>query len=492
MRHPLSWRSRWPRAIILLALLTLALRLSWGWHAARKLDRQVAQLRARGEPVWAADLNLPRVPNEENAFHVQLQAAGATVPGVDSPRSSNLTYRDYPPYPGPWMSLAASSETAHGQVFRLARRARQLTGVQIRGDQLPSPIIQASITHLNSLRHFANILADGSTYMHVHGNDAEAVDRALDLLHLPRSLRHDPILISHLIAIGIDALACASIQSMAPGLRASEGSIERQKVRELIARLLDERDLWDGLRRGIEAERVVHADAIRWRGDGAWLLKPAVDLQIVRTNDHFDIALAAARQRNKPATLAALAPWEREMENARPLFLTAPPTAAASPTVPRFSRWFRPEPMTMTRFFETFYRTLAERRATAVSLAARLYYLDHGRWPDRLDELVPKYLPALPADPFHDDGRPFGYTIARGALPDGGDRPLIYFDAGPADPAGWVDEPTYGWYIRRGARGPWRQYRDLSRWSPPPGAQPTWSPAALGSATRPAATRPDN
>ena len=86
----------------------------------------------------------------------------------------------------------------------------------------------------------------------------------------------------------------------------------------------------------------------------------------------------------------------------------------------------------------------------------------------------------------------FGYTIAKGALPDGGDRPLIYFDAGPEDPAGWVNEPTYGWYLRRGARMPGRQFRDLSRWSPPPGAQPAWSPAALGSATRPAATRPTN
>jgi len=123
----------------------------------------------------------------------------------------------------------------------------------------------------------------------------------------------------------------------------------------------------------------------------------------------------------------------------------------------------------------------------------RLYYLDHGRWPDRLDELVPTYLPALPADPFHDDGRPLGYTIAKGALPDGGDRPLISFDAGPADPAGWAMEPTYGWHVRPGGgRGPWRQYRDLSRWSPERGTAPlSWSPAALGAATRPApATRP--
>jgi hypothetical protein len=149
--------------------------------------------------------------------------------------------------------------------------------------------------------------------------------------------------------------------------------------------------------------------------------------------------------------------------------------------------------MILSRYFETFYRSLADRRATAVSLAVRLYRLDHARWPQRLDELVPQYLPALPADPFHDDGRPLGYVIAKGVLPDGGDRPLVYFDAGPQDPAGWVTEPTYSFYHRPGSptRARWRQYRDVSRWTPPPGSRSGfWSPAALGLTTKPAATRP--
>ena len=55
------------------------------------------------------------------------------------------------------------------------------------------------------------------------------------------------------------------------------------------------------------------------------------------------------------------------------------------------------------------FRTLATRRMAATALAIRLYELDHGRRPASLDELVPAYLDALPADPFAADGRTFGY-----------------------------------------------------------------------------------
>jgi hypothetical protein len=71
--------------------------------------------------------------------------------------------------------------------------------------------------------------------------------------------------------------------------------------------------------------------------------------------------------------------------------------------------------------------------------------------------------------------RAFVATIAsvvlapgRGALPDGGDRPLVYFDVvGPPGPAVPVDpvidtEPMFGWQGNQSTR----QYRDLNLWLP--------------------------
>ena len=44
----------------------------------------------------------------------------------------------------------------------------------------------------------------------------------------------------------------------------------------------------------------------------------------------------------------------------------------------------------------------ARLRLLAVRLALRAYHLDHGEYPDRLSELAPDYLDAVPADPFGD------------------------------------------------------------------------------------------
>jgi hypothetical protein len=51
-----------------------------------------------------------------------------------------------------------------------------------------------------------------------------------------------------------------------------------------------------------------------------------------------------------------------------------------------------------------FHRAKAELRCAAVALAAERFRLAKGHWPERLEDLVPDYLPAVPADPF--DGRP--------------------------------------------------------------------------------------
>jgi hypothetical protein len=48
-------------------------------------------------------------------------------------------------------------------------------------------------------------------------------------------------------------------------------------------------------------------------------------------------------------------------------------------------------------------------RGTALFLAIRAYEVDHAAPPIELQDLVPKYLPSLPVDPF--DGKPFRYVV---------------------------------------------------------------------------------
>ncbi len=49
----------------------------------------------------------------------------------------------------------------------------------------------------------------------------------------------------------------------------------------------------------------------------------------------------------------------------------------------------------------------AHLRRTIISMAVRLYFLEHGKYPDTLDRLVPEYLDRVPVDPF--TGKTFYY-----------------------------------------------------------------------------------
>ena len=42
----------------------------------------------------------------------------------------------------------------------------------------------------------------------------------------------------------------------------------------------------------------------------------------------------------------------------------------------------------------------AQLRTAVAALAAERFRIDHGRWPESLDQLVPRYIKAVPRDPF--------------------------------------------------------------------------------------------
>jgi hypothetical protein len=198
-------------------------------------------------------------------------------------------------------------------------------------------------------------------------------------------------------------------------------------------------------------------------------------MEAVRANRNFDIAIQATKLRDKPRIMALLAQTAWEQPVVEPVIFIGN-MKGRKDAVPRYSRWFLTWSADLSRYFETQFRTISERRATAVSLAAQLYRADRGHWPARLDELVPAYLPALPLDLYHDDGRPIGYVMKKLPAGGGGDRPLIYYDAGEDDPSVIEAEPMYSFRQASVPGKPghiFRQYRDLTRFEPvaPPSTQ---------------------
>lgn len=445
------WRHRAWTFPILLLCLTVLLRLVWGHITHRQVERAIDQIRLANQPTQASDFHHSNIPPEEDAWPIQLQAASGVSSVVDCPRNSNLDFPEYPPFNPAWHQAAAASENANAAAFALARQARQL----------PKARVQNAWTSLNSVKNLANVLTDGAIYIHLNGNDPEAVDRILDILSLAQSLRQDDNNVSQLVALGIDSLAANAIQIIAPGLRlqASPGTAPtRNRVQRVISILLDESTLNDGWRRSLLDYQV---QILTWGqniAEEAWVIRPLADRSLCRALQNYQPVFVAREQNNWPQARKFLMRQQRA-----PLYSD----------FRRYSRWFEFSGPQL-HYFERYFRILAERRLTAISLACQLYRADHGHFPSQLAELVPTYLPKIPADPFHEDGRPIGYVIFKGKLPDGTDRPMLYYDAGGID--GQVfDFPMYDWYqdTRRPSQNPdnvMRQYRDLKRFVPSPKA----------------------
>jgi hypothetical protein len=115
--------------------------------------------------------------------------------------------------------------------------------------------------------------------------------------------------------------------------------------------------------------------------------------------EHMTVLIPALEEPDLPATLAKL-PAKPKSSN--------PFNAMSQILIPA-----------LERAIETHHRLTSDRRLAATVLAIRWYQLDHnGQRPAKLEDLVPKYLPAVPKDSLLRD-KPLGY------LPDS-PRPRLY------------------------------------------------------------------
>ncbi|REK09444.1 MAG: hypothetical protein DWQ37_18580 [Planctomycetota bacterium] len=100
------------------------------------------------------------------------------------------------------------------------------------------------------------------------------------------------------------------------------------------------------------------------------------------------------------------------------------------------------------------------KRTALLAMAAEAYRLDHGDWPQSLEELVPEYLSALPVDPY--SGRAFVY------FPEGPPAPLT------SDQASRLDNIMTNSHIAPGQPCLWSSGVDLIPVGPEDGDQYAW------------------
>jgi len=433
---PVPKRFWWLKRIaVVVAILLVALGgLRWGWgrHADKILQAEIDRYRAAGQPVYPSDFDPPPVADADNAALV-LENAAQALKGSTKDQDRMLDeLSGHPEVSARRHKDVREIVELSAEARALARKARSMPGSDW-GVRVRSPAISVLLPHLATQRRLAKVLAIAAIWHHQNGNDAEAVEIIRDMMAQADRLDEQPFLISHLVAVATYRLAGRCVEDLTPSLKIADEQADaaatakpatRDQVRALIAELLEEDRLRRAMARSFHAERMLQLDTFDLVADGrmslldigggavppgplgwvgSFLFRPLLQLDAVRMMQFTSACAQAAAASTWPAY--------REQSPMSPtagsgLHGLARPLSAV--LLPSFGR------AVMLHF-----HCVANRRMTAVALAIRMYQLDHGRWPKTLDELVPKYLPSVPQDPYAPAGRNIGYQ------PDG-DRPVLY------------------------------------------------------------------
>ena len=408
-------KGRWGRRIgitlLLLPLLAIAAHAIWSYSLAHSLQTRIAAIRATGEPILAADFAPPTLAPGENGGP-DIDAAGD---------AANQYYRTTGKALGDMdVALPLRPEERAAIEKALADLAPAMAQFD-RGRRMPrheptlnlgSPVLMNIVlADMNGKRALANHLSYAALLAHENRDDADALRHIDDIVVLSRYVDKNPSLVGHLVSIGCLALATQQVFDIAPDLRigTNKGDAAPADVRKLIDTFLDDVPPREGERLAFRGERMGQLDTMDALSRGIaiqlgpptaapptaygalarYLARPMFNANARTMLDHMTGLLPTVDEPDLPSALAKL-----------------PPKPASGNPFNTFVNILVPS---LDRAVETQYRVTSDRRLGATILAIRWYQLDHnGQRPAKMDDLVPKYLPAIPKDSLLRD-KPLGY-----------------------------------------------------------------------------------
>jgi hypothetical protein len=407
---------------ILAAILSIAIPTSlfvWAWWENRQLDAELASLRAAGEPSALSDLDSPPIPAAENCVP-DLRAAAAVIDRhgdafkkVDDLNGWKVSV-GLPLRADEQVAIRAALD-ASAEAFPLVESAaaKQRIGLDLK---FTSPALNMLYPDLNQQRALANALSLAAFDAQSRGDTAAALQDVEHMLQIGRVVDHIPNILGHLVSLGIDAIAANTVQQVAADAAQRRSPMMPQARRQadrLINKLLDDIESDAGLRRALVGERVSGIDIAQSvaagklsasgtpvnRGPRAYLLRNGRGIKWF----YDDVLTAISGAQDVRTYRAAYAKQPRVTERNPRLYLLV---GILAPSI--------------DRAVVQHFAGRANRHLAATALAISLYRADHnGAFPTKLDELVPKYLPAVPADPLLPANGHIGYISE-------GDRARVY------------------------------------------------------------------
>jgi hypothetical protein len=393
------------------------------WVAEQDLLEAMAEA-DQLDPGWRfTDLEAARaaVPDAENGAHVIL-ATRALMPArwlIPTPGVPGLEQRLAELLPAERVRDADMDElrgeldkvaAARDKARELADRPRGRFRVTYSAD-----LIGTLVPHADDTRNVVRLLTLDALLRCADGDCDGALRSCRAILNAGRALGDEPMPVSQFLRAGHGRDAVRAIE------RVLATGTATPRVLEDLQRLLQDEAAAPLLLTSARAERVCWFESLELMRTGRfnfaiYRMQPTM---LGSTGDEL-IARGQAqmcqapylRHWNKVVEIAKLPP---EVQDEKLNELVTPPQRLPRliDGLMRGIGW-----ATMAR---NLNRTQAELRCTAAALAAERYRLAEKAWPDRLDALVPRYLDAVPTDPF--DGKPLRWRRT--------DDGLVIYSVGP-------------------------------------------------------------
>ena len=440
------WQRRRRRWLLILMLLASPIGMVAVFRAylSIQIEARLDAIRAAGFPATAEELDVwyVAVPDDENAALVYAKAIDAIQQFPKEEREKEellpiLGRREEPvPNNEPCSeeTLAVIDEflAMNAEALALAHEAAALTRCRYPIDLTHGP--QVDLAHLSQLRQLARLLCLSAMRAAETGDGDRVVDDFSDALAIARSLEQEPLLISQLVRMACDGIVVAGNLMRA---------LNRMSLSDVQCRRLD-----DALAATDYGDAAVRA----WVGERCWFCtidmflapdtsgrdrrkKSVLDEIVPGSRDvavglvrasgvgHIDLLylldtfedVVAAAGMPRPEGIRAIRAVEQRLENLPSLL-----SVGTRMTIPD-----------LCRSLDAFARAEGWLGNARGALAVEQYRLEHGVCPERLSDLVPEYLDAVPTDPF--DGEPLRYrqfaggykvySVGRDLVDDGGATP---------------------------------------------------------------------
>jgi hypothetical protein len=391
--------------VVVAVLFIIPVVVLWAYRAnsSARVENLLAAARARGEPTSPEELEeyYSIGPGATNPATLWL----AAVTPLDTPDHATSA-GDLPivgtgqgdvPLPGePW----PLEEKAEQHLARYASSLEQMHEAAAIGGPGRYPTefsdgLAMLLPHAQALRSGARLLNLDARMAARRGDAQRAAQATHAMFMASESLAREPILISQLVRFAISGVAVTAVEDILPAVEFSDEDLA------LLQRDLEMCDSKDGVERSLLGERVIGTATVQ-SGD-------------VEVLDDY-LGGMAAMKHGLPYYLesmekyhgASKKPWPQAIQEAAAIEQNI--QARASTPMGRIEAntavMLAPA---LDAALQAGARAEAANRTAATAIAIERYRRKNGRLPAKLEQLVPEFLSAVPADPF--DGKPLRYVV---------------------------------------------------------------------------------